>query len=75
MEIKGTNVNLNQKIKEDRNKKSASEWGFYPAAVGFVGMIHDNTLYYASVGDCIVVIIRKNAKILLGREWTVEEFQ
>ena len=62
----------NKKVREYRQQKSENEWGFYPAAVGFIGIIHDSTLYYANVGDCIVALIRRGAKILFGREWTVE---
>ena len=70
--LRGAVLEANKKIREYRQRKSENEWGFYPAAVGFIGMIRDNTLYYANVGDCMVVLIRKNAKILLGKEWSLE---
>lgn len=70
--LRGAVMAANKRIREYREKKSENEWEFYPAAVGFIGIIRDNTLYYANVGDCLVVLIRKNAKILLGKEWTLE---
>ena len=62
----------NEKLREFRDKKSVSEWNFYPATLGFVGLIRDNILYYVGVGDCMGVIIRRKAKIILGKEWSVE---
>lgn len=62
----------NSKIKEYREKKTKAEWGFYPSTLGFIGLIRGSTLHYVSVGDCIGVLIRRNAKMLLGREWTLE---
>lgn len=62
----------NAKILSYREVKSEKEWGFYPSTLGLVALLRDKTLYYVSVGDCIGVLIRKNAKILLGREWTLE---
>lgn len=70
--LRGAVMTANIRIREYRKKKSENEWGFYPSAVGFLGIIRDNTLYYANAGDCMVVLIRRGAKILLGREWTVE---
>lgn len=62
----------NKKIFEYRKVKSAEEWGFYPSTLGLIALLRDKTLHYVSVGDCIGVLIRRNAKILLGREWTLE---
>lgn len=62
----------NAKIKEYRKRKSLTEWGFYPSTLGIIGIVCDGCLHYVSSGDCIGVLIRKNAKILFGREWTLE---
>lgn len=62
----------NEKIREYRQIKSEEEWSFYPSTLGFIAIIRDNTLHYVSVGDCIAVLIRKSAKMLLGREWALE---
>ena len=62
----------NSKIKEYRGRKSEEEWRYFPSTLGFVGLIRGSTLYYASAGDCIGVLIRRDAKMLIGREWTLE---
>ena len=62
----------NVKIKEYRRRKSLAEWEFYPSTLGIIGIIRDGCLHYVSAGDCIGVLIRKGAKMLFGREWTLE---
>lgn len=62
----------NFKIKEYREKKSKEKWEYYPATLGVVALIKDNVFHYVSAGDCSVVLLRKNAKIIMGYEWTLD---
>ena len=62
----------NAKIKTYRDQKSKSDWDFYPATLGVVGLVRGNVLYYVGIGDCLCVLIRNNAKMLFGKEWTLE---
>lgn len=70
--LRGAIATANAKIKDYRTKKTKSEWNFYPSTLGFVGLIRDRMLHYVGVGDCMGAIIRRNAKILLGKEWALE---
>ena len=62
----------NSRIKEYREKKSENEWEYYPATLGIVSVLKGNTLHYVSCGDCAAVLLRKNAKIIMGYEWTLD---
>lgn len=62
----------NLKIREYRKQKSESEWGYYPSTLGIIGILRGNTLHFVSVGDSIAVLLRRDAKILFGREWALE---
>lgn len=62
----------NTKIKKYRKIKSQEEWEFYPATLGIISILRDNTLHYISVGDCLGVLLRHNSKILFGRELSLE---
>lgn len=61
----------NLEIVKYREKKSLEEWQFYPATVGIIAILEGNTLHYACVGDCIGVVLRNNAKILFGKQFSM----
>jgi len=65
----------NLKIRKYRNQKSESEWGFFPSTLGIIGIVRENSLHYVCVGDCLGVLIRKNSKLLFGREWSLEALE
>ena len=62
----------NERIREYRKIKSLEEWGFYPATLGIIAIIRNNTLHYLSVGDSLCVLIRGSSKIVFGREFVLE---
>ncbi len=62
----------NSRIKEFREKKSKNEWEYYPATLGIVSLIQDNVFHYVSAGDCAALLLRRNAKIVMGYEWTLD---
>ena len=62
----------NSKIKEYRASKSRADWEFYPSTLGIISILRDNILHYLCIGDCIGVLIRKNSRMLFGREFVLE---
>lgn len=70
--LRGAVAAANAKIKEYREQKTEGEWGFYPSTLGFIGLLRGTVLYYVGVGDCMAALIRRNSKLLLGREWALE---
>ena len=70
--LRGAVMKANLKIREYRNKFSCEEWEYYPSTLGFVVLLRDGVLHYVSVGDSIAVLVRRNAKMLFGREWALE---
>ena len=70
--LRGAVLAANVKIREYREKKSEAEWIYYPSTLGIIGLIRDNTLHFAYAGDCLALLIRRGAKMLMGREWTLE---
>ena len=70
--LRGAVLAANVKIREYREKKSQIEWVYHPSTLGIIGLIRDNTLYFVYAGDCLGVLIRRGAKMLIGREWTLE---
>lgn len=62
----------NRLVREYRERKSDSEWGFYPSVVGIISVLRDGKLHYLAVGDCIGVLLRGNSRILFARELPLE---
>ena len=62
----------NESIRPYRAQKAEAQWGFYPSATGLVCLLRGNTLFYAAAGDCIGVLLRRNAKQLFGGQWQLE---
>ena len=72
-EILKTAVRLgNGKIKEYRERRSLSEWEFYPSTLGIISILRDGVLHYLCVGDCLGLLIRQSAKILFGKQLSLE---
>ena len=62
----------NRLVREYREKRSDTEWGFYPSVVGIISVLRDGRLHYLAVGDCLGVLLRGNSKILFARELPLE---
>lgn len=73
--LKGAISTANAKLNSYRQIKSQKDWGFYPATLGFISLLRENTLYYVNAGDCIATLIRRNSKILFGCEWALEALE
>lgn len=58
----------NDKIRENRKKKSLDEWGFYPGTLGIIALLRDSRMHYICAGDCLGMIIRGNTKICFGEQ-------
>lgn len=61
----------NLEIAQYRAQKSLAEWGFYPGTLGIIAYIKENRLHYICAGDCIGVLLRENARICFGEQYTV----
>ncbi len=62
----------NRRLRDYDVKSYTNDWTFYPSTLGIISILRDGVLHYVSAGDCIAVLIRRNAKMLFGREWTLE---
>ena len=62
----------NRRIKEYRERKSLSEWEFYPSTLGIISILRGGVLHYLCVGDCLGLLIRGSSKLLFGKQLSLE---
>ncbi|MBO5711944.1 MAG: TIR domain-containing protein [Acholeplasmatales bacterium] len=67
--------NANSKVDIMLKSRAKEFEGFeYPGSVGVVSFIVNDVLYYASLGDCMIVLTRGEQKIILAKKQTTFVF-
>ena len=70
--LKSAVIEGNLALAEYRSKKDLQDWVYYPATLGLIVLIHNNTLHYICAGDCLGVLLRGSSKIYFGEQQTLK---
>ena len=57
-----------------KSRRSEFEGYEYPGAVGVVSFMVNDILYYGSLGDCMIILLRGDQKIILAKKQTTFAF-
>ena len=57
-----------------KSRKKEFEGYEYPGSVGVVAFIVNDILYYGSLGDCMIILLRGDQKIILAKKQTTFAF-
>lgn len=65
----------NQAIIPYRNRRSKSQWQFFPGTLGIISLIQKQQFHYLYVGDCQGTVIRQGAKFHFGKQGQTEALE